>query len=45
MTKVIIFRNKNQHINNVNLKIKIDQIVIDEVDKTKFHGLSIYNYK
>ena len=30
-----LFRNTNEHINNENVQIKIDQIVSDQVDKTK----------
>ena len=35
----IIFISKNKHINNVNLQVKIDLRVSDQVDKRKFLGV------
>ena len=40
-TNFIIFRNENKHVNYANLQIKINKIVIDQVDKTKFLGVII----
>jgi ribonuclease P/MRP protein subunit RPP40 len=40
-TSYILFRGKQQVIDNTNLCIKIDSMVIDQVEKTKFLGVII----